>query len=261
MPEGDKTRKLFAQFMRLRQNGTNRDDAWRSLEKTVNTLSASERERLVKMLRNWEIAEGGAHESAPDPFETLAKPSAKLVEKRNVIRRIKPAETSITQPVMVECPSCHKPNQPGTVHCFSCGTILLSAPDPATGTQPLLDRSDMDSAFFGENWVLYLKVQGTTETLRVQPRQTEIIFGRKSPDCVMIPDVDLTPYEAGERGVSRLHASLRRQDQTLVLSDLGSVNHTFINGQRVHAHEVRVLHDGDEIRLGRLLMYAYFRES
>jgi hypothetical protein len=261
MPEGAKTRELFVQFMRLRQSGTSRDDAWRSLEETVNTLPAPERERLVKMLRNWEIAEGGAHESTPDPFETAAKPPAELVEKRNVIRRIQPAERNKTQPVTIECPACHKPNQPGTVYCFSCGTILLSANGPAGGTQPLPGPITMDSAFFGENWVLYMKVQGNNEPVRVQPRQSEIILGRKSPDNVMIPDVDLTPYDAGEKGVSRLHASLRRQDQTLVLSDLGGVNHTFINGQRVHPHEVRVLHDGDEIRLGRLVMYAYFRES
>jgi pSer/pThr/pTyr-binding forkhead associated (FHA) protein len=77
----------------------------------------------------------------------------------------------------------------------------------------------------------------------------------------MVPDIDLTPYGADDKGVSRLHASLHRQEETLVLSDLGSVNHTFINGQRLHAHEVRVLRDGDEIRLGRLVLYAYFRES
>jgi pSer/pThr/pTyr-binding forkhead associated (FHA) protein len=119
----------------------------------------------------------------------------------------------------------------------------------------------VDNAYFGENWVLYLKFQASGEPVRIQPRQTEVILGRKSPESAMVPDVDLSCYGASERGVSRLHASVRRQDQTLVLSDLGSMNHTYINGQRVHPHEVRALHDGDELRLGSLVLYAYFRDA
>jgi pSer/pThr/pTyr-binding forkhead associated (FHA) protein len=88
-----------------------------------------------------------------------------------------------------------------------------------------------------------------------------MILGRTSADSVMIPDVDLAPLHGGEHGVSRLHAGLRRQDNTLVLTDLGSKNHTHINGQRLHAHEVRVLHDGDELRLGRLVIYVYFAQG
>jgi hypothetical protein len=258
MPEGDKMRELFAQFVHLRQNDYSRQEAWRSIEGAANALPPQERERFVNLLRNWEANEGQAHKTPDDPFDTQSKPPAK--EKRSVIRRIQPASQP-SQPGTIECPTCHKTNPPGSPYCYSCGTILQVAPGLANATRPLGPHS-VDNAFFGENWVLYLKVQGTSETLRVQPRQgTETVLGRKSPDSVMIPDVDLSAYAGDERGVSRLHASLRRQDQTLVLTDLGSVNHTFINGQRVHEHEVRVLHDGDEIRLGRLVLYAYFRDS
>ena len=62
-------------------------------------------------------------------------------------------------------------------------------------------------------------------------------------------------------GVSRLHAGLRRHGDTLVLTDLGSLNHTYVNGEQLHPHEVRVLHDGDEIRFGHLVARVYFRHE
>ncbi|RPI99164.1 MAG: FHA domain-containing protein, partial [Chloroflexi bacterium] len=89
----------------------------------------------------------------------------------------------------------------------------------------------------------------------------EMIVGRKSPDSVMLPDIDLAPFQADVMGVSRLHAGVRRQNDTLVLTDLGSLNHTQINGQRLHSHEVRVLHDGDELRFGQLTVRIYFRKE
>ena len=65
--------------------------------------------------------------------------------------------------------------------------------------------------------------------------------GRRATDFNANPDIDLGPFQAWDYGVSRLHAKLRFQDNTLTITDLDSVNHTYINGQRLHAHEVRVL--------------------
>jgi hypothetical protein len=83
-------------------------------------------------------------------------------------------------------------------------------------------------------------------------------------DNLLLPSYPLTnlktsPDLPSERILSRMHAGLRRQGDTLVLCDMGSLNHTYINGQRLHAHEVRVLHNGDEIRFGQLVTRVYFR--
>jgi pSer/pThr/pTyr-binding forkhead associated (FHA) protein len=48
-------------------------------------------------------------------------------------------------------------------------------------------------------------------------------------------------------------------DNTVVIVDLDSVNHTYINGQRLHPKEVRVLRDGDELRLGKLSIKVTFK--
>jgi pSer/pThr/pTyr-binding forkhead associated (FHA) protein len=47
--------------------------------------------------------------------------------------------------------------------------------------------------------------------------------------------------------VSRRHAEVRRQDDTWIVTDLGSTNGVKVNGRRV---EHAVLKPGDEIMLG-----------
>ena len=59
--------------------------------------------------------------------------------------------------------------------------------------------------------------------------------------------------------VSRRHAELRVDDDTVTIADLGSVNGTFVNDQRVQG-TVR-LRNGDMLRLGVLLLRFYERQS
>ncbi len=161
------------------------------------------------------------------------------------------------------CPTCGKSNRFGDAYCFSCGTLLNVTGvqtrnlDPETG-----DLAQVGQMHFSESSALLLNVRGYNQPLYVpiQDRH-EIVLGRISLQTATRPDVDLTPYNAGDYGVSRAHARLRYQDNTVTLTDLGSVNHTFINGQRLHANEVRVLRDGDEMRLGRLSITITFQHS
>ena len=54
--------------------------------------------------------------------------------------------------------------------------------------------------------------------------------------------------------VSRRHAEIRRQGSDLTVDDLGSLNGTYVNGERV---EGRLLTTGDELQVGRFkLMFV-----
>lgn len=53
----------------------------------------------------------------------------------------------------------------------------------------------------------------------------------------------------GEPLVSRRHARVEKRGEGWVVVDLGSTNHTRVNGQRVHRE--RELEHGDELRFGR----------
>ena len=54
---------------------------------------------------------------------------------------------------------------------------------------------------------------------------------------------------SGDPTVSRLHAVIERFESGWCVSDLGSSNGTYLNGERIWA--VRRLRNGDEIRVGR----------
>jgi len=80
----------------------------------------------------------------------------------------------------------------------------------------------------------------------------EYLIGRQHKSQPIIPDIDLTPFNAYEWGISRLHASLTvRQDQ-IRITDLGSSNGTWHAGKRLPADEPYELFHGDVIHLGKL---------
>jgi pSer/pThr/pTyr-binding forkhead associated (FHA) protein len=108
--------------------------------------------------------------------------------------------------------------------------------------------------------VLRIEIEGGATPILVYPKQ-EIIFGRRDPTSGGMPDVDLTPYAGYRMGVSRRHAAIRLQDKRLDVSDLGSSNGTFLNGTRLSAHRPYQLRDGDEIRLGQMVMRVFFQTN
>lgn len=87
-----------------------------------------------------------------------------------------------------------------------------------------------------------------------------VVLGRRefnNPDLVTI---DLTPYGAREKGVSRRHAALYRIGQTLSIVDLGSNNGTYLNGVRLLPHQPRLLRTGDELALGTMILKIHFEK-
>ena len=63
-----------------------------------------------------------------------------------------------------------------------------------------------------------------------------------------------------EEGVSRRHACVRREGEAVLIDDLGSVNGTYVNGERIG--EGRVLEEGDKIQVGPMtvLRFAHHHE-
>jgi hypothetical protein len=101
-----------------------------------------------------------------------------------------------------------------------------------------------------------LAVSGATASL-ILAGKFEYLLGREGQGQPP-PDVDLTPYGGREMGVSRRHASLRVDGKQLLLMDLHSANGTKLNGEAVPPQEPVRLLDGDEIRLGKLVVHIYF---
>lgn len=86
----------------------------------------------------------------------------------------------------------------------------------------------------------------------------ETTIGRADPVTGILPDVDLTPVDTN-RSVSRRHAKIIRSGEDYhVLEEVGTVNGTYVNDQRIPTGVPVTLHNGDLLKIGLISMKAVF---
>jgi hypothetical protein len=166
---------------------------------------------------------------------------------------------------MKTCPYCAHVNREGIFFCDECGHPFLGSQDAlSTARLSQEDRAEFKgrvtwgTARFSPGASIVIRIRDRTEPISLRPRD-EILLGRSDAPSSLAPDLDLSPFGAAEQGVSRRHALIRRGENTLTLIDLGSTNGTHLNGQRLTPNQPRVLRDGDEIRMGRLVFHIFFK--
>ena len=165
---------------------------------------------------------------------------------------------------MITCPSCQHQELPGELYCSECGAQLFSS-DPF-GTQSIQKTPsdyfniqvsfDPSSLALGEfeddgDSRITLRVVDDNELVHVNGKN-EFTVGRIAEGQPILPDVDLTPYQAYTLGVSRLHATFKMNEQRVLIMDLGSSNGTRVNGQKIVPHVDYPINLGDIIALGKL---------
>jgi hypothetical protein len=161
------------------------------------------------------------------------------------------------------CPYCAIDNQEGMLFCFNCGQELYSPQydktlrrrPPKQSPGSFVPSHDAPAPTLT---VLLLYVSGASEPIMLELGQ-QVVIGRVSPNTLQKPDVDLTAWAGLENGVSRIHAAIERSADGPLLTDLDSVNGTYLNGQQLIAHESYPLHEGDEVCLGTLTIHIYFK--
>ena len=153
--------------------------------------------------------------------------------------------------VGVFCPRCGHRNPAGVNFCSSCGAALVtSAPDTSVSNVPVDDLSDggQDDAVVG---------------LLELPRGVGLLVVKRGSDVGVRFALDAAITKAGRHPesdifldditVSRRHAEFVTSDQVTTIRDVGSLNGTYVNRERIE--EAR-LSSGDEVQIGKFkLLY------
>ena len=173
---------------------------------------------------------------------------------------------------MILCPNCHHQEFSGALFCSECGARLVVTEAPTTHhiernqTGLLLSQegrlpsppAPVVSSNAGDAAVsLHLIESGMILHLT---GQNEFTLGRVADGQPILPDVDLSPYEAYAQGVSRLHAALKMNNQRVFITDLGSSNGTRVNGQKIQPNVDFPLNHGDVIALGKFKIQVLIRK-
>jgi pSer/pThr/pTyr-binding forkhead associated (FHA) protein len=160
------------------------------------------------------------------------------------------------------CTACGKQNPDDARFCAQCGTRLVSADqqDPAAGGGrpasdstatitfgvPTVESSDrqlspVDAAAVDAlppGHALLVVQRGPSAGSRFL-LDADLVGAGRHPDSEIFLD-DVT--------VSRRHAEFRRSGNTFTVSDVGSLNGTYVNRDRIDSVQ---LTDGDEVQIGK----------
>lgn len=166
---------------------------------------------------------------------------------------------------MIKCPSCGHQEYYGALFCSECGSQLgltsNTSPETKVRSGKSVNITHQSTATapaaegFGDHQgsksSISLLILGTGQIIALDEAK-ELTIGRISGEQPILPNVDLTPYQAYEEGVSRLHATIKITHDQVFITDLGSANGTRINGHSITAHDPHSLKNGDMISFGNL---------
>jgi hypothetical protein len=249
----------FSEFIHLRQTGVSRDEAWLAVLKKCGDLKEKHVQQLLLMAKDWEMREGYKyrHRDNSDSRSTLVQPPEGL--RQPTASNGTPKGTSYLDPKTLEQIEAQAQQQKSSA---IKPLQEIEAEVPQTNQLRPTSQST-DRSYFGpkSKIIMYFKdFPDEVLTIEVPPTQ-ELIIGRVAANSIMAPDIDLTPVRASYYGISRLHAAIQRREFTVLLSDLGSANHTYLNGERLLPHEWRVLKHDDQITFANMLTQIRFKHN
>lgn len=210
----------------------------------------------------------------PLPDVATSKPEARALPQASA----HPPTVAITPPdAPLVCPRCGAKLAPDSAFCDMCGVPLR---DPRLSPVPTSARnvpagqqfpaqpervtyetppSNVTQPAYAAMPVMQarLVIQATQTVLQLPQGQLEVIIGRADPLSNLFPDVDLTDYGGDKSGVSRQHARIFFQGNQVFVEDRGSTNHTYVNSEKLLPWQPHSLHNGDEVRFGRLATKFY----
>ena len=110
----------------------------------------------------------------------------------------------------------------------------------------------------GEKATRHRLVDVATGTAFFFSQGDETTIGRADPVTGILPDIDLTPVDTN-RSVSRRHAKIIRSGSEYhMLEEVGTVNGTYVNDQRIPTGVPVTIHNGDLVKIGLISFKTVF---
>lgn len=166
---------------------------------------------------------------------------------------------------MIVCSNCQHENVTGALFCSECGaqldgveTLTTQAITQDQIADELKSKPRPEPPSSPINSWISLHLMDSGKILPLASRN-EFTLGRLSEGQPIMPDIDLTPYQAYASGVSRLHVVIKRETNRVIIMDLGSSNGTYLNGRRLSPHVEESLNHGDVVALGKLKIQVLLR--
>jgi hypothetical protein len=168
------------------------------------------------------------------------------------------------------CPYCFRKNDPDAGRCAFCQTPLQPRYSNIRTTVRVSEQvtdSKLSAPCLEQHPSIppggfALLIMSRLEPILVEPGPAHILgrFGAEA-DEAETRVIDLSDYGAAELGVSRRHAEIRGTEAGCVLQDLGSTNGTWLNQRRLAPGVAHILHNNDQIILGRLALWVCLGEE
>lgn len=146
------------------------------------------------------------------------------------------------------------------MYCSECGTRLVHAGPAPTMSIPR-DRvaaeamttkpSPPEGPELESGALIGLRILNTGDIVPLIGRDN-FTLGRAIEGQAVIPDIDLGSFDAYDYGVSRMHAEVLLEEDSVYLVDLESANGTLVNGRHLEPQRSAPIRHGDVIQLGRL---------
>jgi len=168
----------------------------------------------------------------------------------------------------IQCTYCHYRNPVGALVCKQCRQSLTSG--LITETQRIddylkseiqLDSPQVEPLHLDTSASIYFQQIDGNQFIRMDYLPGQYTIGRHDPKREISPDIDLAVFNAGNHGVSRLHANLRCTKQKVYLQDLNSVNGTYYKGKRLAPSVYVEVKTDQVVQFGTLQLYIVFQTN
>ncbi len=148
---------------------------------------------------------------------------------------------------MIICPQCGNQNEEGSKFCNLCGSKLTESELEDTISFAPVEQEEEEIAIAPEapeEGTLLVVKKGPNPGEKFPFFKEEIDLGRDPKSDIFLNDIT----------VSRTHAKITQEGKSFFLSDLGSLNGTYLNSKRI---EKEILKSGDEIQIGKFKLVFF----